>query len=166
MEDLNTLNTLNTKWILWYHDPLDTNWKLVSYKNLQEISTIQDFWEIYKFLDNIIIENSMLFLMREGINPLWEDIPNMNGGSWSFKVTKGNLYEVWLNLSIHLCGETLIANKNNYNLINGISISPKKNFCIIKIWNRDKKKNKISFLNKIDHLPFETVIYKDHQKKY
>ena len=163
MEDL---NTLNTKWILWYHDPLDTNWKLGSYKNLQEISNIQEFWEIYKFLDNRIIENSMLFLMREGINPLWEDTNNMNGGSWSFKITKGNLYNIWLNLSIHLCGETLTTNKSNFNLINGISISPKKNFCIIKIWNRDKKQNKISLLNKIDILPFETCIYKDHQKKY
>ena len=114
MDVLNTFNKLNTKWILWYHDPLDTNWKLSSYKNLQEISNLQEFWEIYKFLDNKIIENSMLFLMREGINPLWEDTNNMNGGSWSFKITKGNLYKTWLNLSIHLCGETLISNKSNF----------------------------------------------------
>ena len=30
---------LNDTWILWYHDPLDTNWDLSSYKNLHEISS-------------------------------------------------------------------------------------------------------------------------------
>ena len=70
---------LNNKWILWYHDPLDTNWDLSSYKNLHEISSIHEFWEIYKFLDNNIVENSMLFLMRDGIKPLWEDDKNVPG---------------------------------------------------------------------------------------
>ena len=154
---------LNSKWILWYHDPLDTNWDLSSYKNLHEISSIQNFWEIYKFMDNNIIENSMLFLMRDGIKPLWEDDKNVPGGCWSFKITKGNLYEVWLNLSLYLCGESLISNKKNYELLNGISISPKKNFCIIKIWNSDKKQNNLSFLNKIEDLPFDTCIYKEHK---
>ena len=54
---------------------------------------------------------------------------NVPGGCWSFKVTKGNLCKTWLNLSAYLCGESLIANKKNFDLLNGISISPKKNFC-------------------------------------
>ena len=34
---MNSEITLNNKWILWYHDPLDTNWELTSYKKLQDL---------------------------------------------------------------------------------------------------------------------------------
>ena len=60
---MNSETNLNNKWILWYHDPLDTNWDIKSYKNLQEISNMKEFWEIYKFMDKNIVENSMLFMM-------------------------------------------------------------------------------------------------------
>lgn len=160
---MNSDTKLNNKWILWYHDPLDTNWDIKSYKNLQEISNMKEFWEIYKFMDKNIVENSMLFMMREGIKPLWEDEKNVPGGCWSFKITKGNLAKVWRNLSAYLCGETLISNKKNYALLNGISISPKKNFCIVKIWNGDKKQNNLELLNKIEELPFDTCIFKEHK---
>ena len=153
---------LNNKWILWYHDPLDTNWDIKSYKKLQEISNMKEFWEIYKFITTKIVENSMLFLMRDGIKPLWEDAKNVSGGCWAFKIIKGNLKEVWINLSAYLCGESLIADKQNFSLLNGISISPKKNFCIVKIWNDNKKKNSLKLLNRIDDLPFETCIFKEH----
>ena len=45
----------------------------------------------------------------------------------------------------------------------GITISPKKNFCIVKIWNGDKKQNSLELLNKIDDLPFDTCIFKEHR---
>ena len=163
MSSDNNFNNLNNKWVLWYHDPLDTGWDINSYKKLQEISNMKEFWEIYKFMDNNIVENSMLFMMRDGIKPLWEDEKNVPGGCWSFKVSKGNLCEIWLNLSAYLCGEFLISDKNNYTLLNGISISPKKNFCIIKIWNDNKKKNSLKYLTKIKDLPFETCIFKEHR---
>ena len=154
---------INQKWILWYHDPLDTNWEITSYKNLQEITNVKEFWEVYKFIDKNIVENSMLFLMRDGIKPLWEDPKNVPGGCWSFKISKGNLDRIWINLSAYLCGESLIKNEENHLLLNGISISPKKNFCIVKIWNSDKNKNKLDLLNKISDLPFDTCIFKEHK---
>ena len=48
-------------------------------------------------------------------------------------------------------------------LINGISISPKKNFCIIKIWNNDQTKSDLGLLNnEIPNLNFEECMYKCH----
>ena len=114
-------------------------------------------------MDNNIVENSMLFMMRDGIKPP-KDEKNVPGGCWSFKITKGNLNEVWLNLSAYLCGETLISNKKNYKLLNGISISPKKNFCIVKKYGIViKKQNSLELLNKIEDLPFDTCIFKEHK---
>jgi translation initiation factor 4E len=151
---------LNDTWILWYHDPNDVNWEIKSYKTLSTISSINDFWNTYDFLENSIIENSMFFIMRKGINPLWEDPQNVDGGCWSFKIQKGNIKKYWSELSIFLLGEN-ITKKDK--LINGLSISPKKTFCIIKIWTNDKTNSNKEQLNKKMDIPFESCIFKEHK---
>ena len=151
---------LNDTWILWYHDPNDLNWDISSYKIVSTIKTITDFWNTYEFLKNNVIENSMFFIMREGILPLWEDAKNVNGGCWSFKISKGSIKKYWSELSIFLLGENITKKER---LINGLSISPKKTFCIIKIWNSDKSKNDKNLLNKKMDIPFDSCIYKQHK---
>ena len=150
------MEILSNKWILWFHDPLDNNWKLNSYNKISSISTINDFWNTYTFLNNKIVENSMLFLMKNNIDPLWEHTENIKGGSWSIKLQKGNLYDIWTNISIYLINEQ-ISNET----INGISISPKKNFCIIKIWTKQNN-NDIKKLKTIKNIPYEGIIFKAH----
>lgn len=157
---ITTSKRLTDTWVLWYHNPNDTNWSINSYKKMAEINTIKDFWNTYEHIENNIIENSMLFIMRSGINPLWEDPKNINGGCWSFKISKGNIKEYWTELSIYLLGETITKNSNS---INGLSVSPKKTFCIIKIWNNDKNINDIEILNKSMLIPFDCCIYKQHK---
>ena len=45
--------------------------------------------------------------------------------------------------------------------INGISISPKKGFCIIKIWNNNSKNSDTKFIvNTIPYIVNEESIYK------
>jgi len=151
------MNHLNDTWTLWFHDPLDNNWKIDSYKKINNISTINDFWNIYNFLNNKIVENSMLFLMRNNIEPLWEHSENINGGSWSLKIQKGDLYNTWCNISINLVNE-YISDK----IINGISISPKKNFCIIKIWTKENDNN-IKILKKLKDISYDGIIFKPHK---
>ena len=53
---------------------------------------------------------------------------------FSYKISNKNVASVWKNLSYTLVGETLTEEKTIRANINGITISPKKNFCIIKIW--------------------------------
>ena len=159
MTNPETRHKLNSNWKFWFHDPLDNNWKLESYKDIYTIDTIERYWKLYSFLNNKIIENSMLFLMRDTIDPLWEDTENINGGCWSLKIPKGNIFDIWNNISIALLSES-ISNKDTIN-INGISISPKKNFCIIKIWT-NKNINNIKNLNTIKNLSYDGIIFKPH----
>ena len=151
---------LDGKWIFWFHDPSDNNWDISSYKKIYEIETIKDFWNLYSRLDNYIVENSMIFLMRENIEPLWEHKENCNGGSWSLKISKSEIKEYWDRISIALLGENI--NKSADTKINGISLSPKKNFCILKIWNKDKSQNNLSLLNSIEGVSYDGIIYKPH----
>jgi hypothetical protein len=154
------MHLLNTKWILWFHNPLDNNWNIDSYINIATITSIEDFWGIYNNIDSKIIENGMLFLMRDKIEPLWEHTENINGGSWSFKIPKENIKSIWDEISINLCIENV--SNNDKNIINGISISPKKKFSILKIWNKNKNIDSIENLNKLDILSYDESLYKPH----
>ena len=154
-----TENKLKNSWTFWFHDPLDNNWKINSYKKIYTINSIESFWKLYNNLNNKLVENSMLFLMKNNINPLWEDKENVNGGCWSLKIPKGNIIETWNNISIHLVNENIIYDKEIK--VNGISISPKKNFCIIKIWI-NKNNNNIQKLNKIKEIDYNGIIFKSH----
>ena len=65
-------NILNDEWVLWCHDIKDSNWGKDSYIKVYSFNTIEDFWKLYKNLNNV--DNIMLFLMKKGIFPLWEDM--------------------------------------------------------------------------------------------
>jgi len=124
-------HTLNDKWVLWAHLPHDTDWTLKSYKEIYEISNIETVNAINKTIPEKMVKNCMLFLMRKNINPVWEDPLNCNGGCFSFKVLNKNVLRVWKELSYSMTGETLSNKKEFMENINGITISPKKSFCII-----------------------------------
>ena len=160
----NNIHPLNTSWVLWYHNPIDKNWNKESYLEISNIKTVEKFWLIYDSISSSQIENGMLFIMRENIFPRWEDEKNKNGGCWSFKIPKNNVYNVWMELCISLIGENLMKNIKNTMDINGVSISPKKGFSIIKIWNSNNKNNDKSLLTKnISFLDIESCFYKTHQ---
>ena len=94
--------------------------------------------------------------------PIWEDQENLNGGCWSFKLSKKDTYKAWMELAVFLIGETLFLGDNKMD-INAISISPKKNFSILKIWNKNKNINSIDNINsKLSNFDLSSAIYKPH----
>jgi hypothetical protein len=105
--------------------------------------------------------------MRKNIIPSWEDTHNRKGGCFSYKVSLNNINETWKLLSLLLVGETLTVNNKLMETINGISISPKKNFCIIKIWlsgcdyqNSSEIKNILPGINNVNS------IFKKHTPEF
>jgi len=159
---------LNSTWVLWYHDTNDKNWDLKSYKNIYEFNDIDSFWKMINTIEKYYknYNNDMLFIMRKNKNeyiyPMWEDKHNTNGGYWSFKIEKNNLNDIWIHTIILLISEQLINKKSNDLLINGISISPKKNNCILKIWNNNHKINDKKILTKIKNINYNEILYKSH----
>ena len=127
--DIN-INELDNNYTLWYHNPNDTNWNTDSYHQIITISTIPEFWILNTFINKDMIINGMFFLMRDDIIPIWENNENKNGGYISWKISNDKAYDTW----IDLCGHILTNEFNINQFINGISISPKKYFNIIKIW--------------------------------
>ena len=125
---------LYDKWTLWAHLPHDTNWTFDSYIRILSFSSVHAIIMLLETIPDEMITNCMLFIMRDGIKPMWEDPKNRKGGCFSYKINNKNVSSIWKNLSYSLVGESLTENTNVRPCINGITISPKKNFCIVKIW--------------------------------
>lgn len=158
-------------WTLWFHNPEDSKWSLSSFTKVSSFNTWTDFWHIidnlinYKKDSTDVFGEGMFFLMRDNIPPLWENSANIRGGSYSFRVQRREATDLYLVYCIasmidQLTNETL-------NKINGISISPKKNFNIIKIWNTNAEIfNKTSDIKQVvkDHKNEEFMYMPFHQK--
>jgi len=152
---------LNTTWTLYYHLIDNDNWDILSYVKLISCCSLEDIINYYKYINEEVCKKSMLFLMRKDIKPIWEDTENINGGCYSFKIQNRLIHNVWKNISYNLVAENLLD--QNQNLINGISISPKKYFCILKIWITDKSYSKLKFNN--EYISDLEYIFKPNNEK-
>ncbi len=130
----NEYHKLSGSWTLWAHLPHDTDWSIQSYKNIYTMKTVEEAVCIMETVPDVLVKNCMLFIMREGIKPIWEDPKNRSGGCFSYKISNKNVYEVWRDLGYVVMGGSVSKSSSFVSNVTGITISPKKNFCIIKIW--------------------------------
>ncbi len=162
----NKTNSLSDKWVLYAHLPHDTDWSMKSYKIIQEFNTVDDIIALFNAIPDKLVKNCMLFIMRKGITPRWEDEKNKNGGCFSFKVSNKTVPSVWKNMSFSLVGETLCKKIENVNIVNGITISPKRAFCIIKVWLSNCNHQSPYILNDIPELVTHGCLFKKHNPEY
>jgi len=125
----NKLMKLNNKWILWAHSISDNSWSTKSYKQIYEINNIYDWKILNEYIKQIYLQNVMLFIMKDNIFPTWEHPDNRAGCCVSYRIPQTNIIQDW-----NILVENIILNKIDIDNINGLSISPKKEFNIIKIW--------------------------------
>lgn len=153
---------LNDIWTVYFHDPYDTNWNTNSYMRLGSISSVEEYWHHHLSMKSNV-HKAMFFIMRDHVFPMWDDPLNLEGGCLSIKVLKENMAEFWDDLCKRSLGETLITNEyaHLWNDINGISTSPKKHFCIIKIWIKNEKLSSKEFFNLLP-LYYGDIIYKSN----
>jgi hypothetical protein len=157
---------LQDSWNLYAHLPHDTNWMLDSYKNILRFNTIEESIALFETLPDSMVKNCMLFLMKNDIKPIWEDPLNRNGGCFSFKVSNKDVVKAWKYLCYSIIGRTISKNKTLLNGVNGATISPKKNFCIIKIWVKDCNTINTKFIQAVPGLDKTGVIFKKHKPEY
>jgi len=175
MVDSNVMNlqpssfhSLSGKWTLWAHLPHDTDWSIDSYKNIDTFEEVEHGIALCETIPERMVKNCMLFLMKQGIKPIWEDPSNRTGGCFSFKISNKNVHETWKKLFYTLIGDTLSEDKEHLNTINGITISPKKNFCIIKIWLSSCKRQNPELLNikSIKGMSTQGCLFKKHLPEF
>ena len=152
---------LENEWVLWYHSINEHKWDKSSYKQLLNLKDLYDIHLILSIFKQNHYQNGMFFVMKKGVFPNWEDPNNRLGGCLSFKITSTDVLSEWNELLLKCITNHLLLEKNEE--INGISISPKKEFNIIKIWLRndsfDYKNNLIEYGTNI---LLKNSLYKKH----
>ena len=163
---------LNNNWTCWIHYQNDNIWTLDRYQTITTLTNLKDAVLFIENLDENIIKKTMLFFMKDAILPLWESEDNVNGGCFSYKISNINIVNIFKILLYKIIGNTLCSNEDTLNNISGISISPKKNFCIIKIWMRNKNdivnhdytSNKDPFaIHTIFNIEEQLCVFKEHK---
>lgn len=161
-----SLHTLSDTWILWAHLPHDTDWSIKSYTKIYEFNTVEQAITVTEMLPPKLIINCMLFLMRKGIQPIWEDERNRNGGCFSYKIVNKDVPAAWKQMSYLLVGETMSQNVKILPHINGITISPKKNFCIMKIWVANCLFQDATIIHEVEGVSSHGCLFKRHVPEY
>jgi hypothetical protein len=120
-------------WTLYFHSPEETKWTLQTFTPVGSMRTWRDFWSILDALGTDALAEGMFFVMRDPIPPLWENHQNIRGGYYSFRCQKRDAADSFVNHMIAVMTGELT--KHATNRINGLSISPKRGFNIVKVWN-------------------------------
>jgi len=150
---------------VYYHEPEDKSWAAESYKKLQVVGSWEAVGQILRELGPHKTTNGLLRIMRGDTSPLWENRVNIHGGSYCLKITRRNSIEVfnrYLAAALMGCASTDPANE-----IVGVTISPKKGFCIIKIWNLNCKTfgapTDLALLH--EEVRHEEILYRPHTEQ-
>lgn len=153
------------KWVFWSHNIKSNDWSIKGYNKLYTIETVAEFWKVMNNLDIFGPSLMHFYLMKEGIEPTWEDPNNRFCGLCSLKLDFNQTCYAMEQFCSYLVSDNLLKGKTSEH-INGISISPKinsRNSCsIIKIWNKDNKTDISKILNSELHEKFKNapVLYK------
>lgn len=145
---------------VYFHCPFNNNWDISEYTFITNISTVEDYIKIYKIFYKLF-EKGYFFIFRDYIEPRFEDKENCKGGCFSIKVSSEHLYDFFFKIVAEMLGETLTKDPKHSLNINGISISPKKNSNIIRIWIKDNSLINRNLYN-FEDIKYSSIIYKKH----
>lgn len=135
-----TPHVLQSKWHMWYHNPGKREFTKDSFVDLfpKPIESLEELIVLFNSWDEALpaADQGMYYLMRNTprgpIYPCREDPHNQHGGYWTSKISTDKAMEVWKKLCFLMVNETIVE---DWKKINGVSITPKNGFCLVKIWN-------------------------------
>jgi hypothetical protein len=79
--------------------------------------------------------NGFFFIMRDPAPPLWENKLNIRGGGYSLRIDRKDAADIFHKYVIGAMTETVAEEADNK--LMGVTISPKRGFNVINIWNED-----------------------------
>lgn len=150
-------NLLDDTWTLYFHEPSDVDWTMASYVRIDQVSSVESFWRVHEGI-RPYLSRGMFFFMREHVFPCWDDPGNINGGCISIKVLKEDIEIFWETAVVRMLANKLVKPKlaaggsadapdDAWSNVNGISTSPKRYFCICKLWLKDGSVSSKQFFN-------------------
>lgn len=153
---------LNDIWNVYYHSTTDPDWSIYSFTLIASFSSLKQWCIIFNSLEEYW-KKGMFFIFREHIKPHWEDEHNINGGCYSMKINAAEFNDKLFETTAQMLGETLAVDQKHSTNINGLSMTPKKNANIIRIWLKDNEYSAKSLYN-IEPVKYSPLMYKRHKE--
>ena len=150
-------------WKVYFHLPHDTEWSIESYKNVYNLNTVEHLVMLFDNIQESFVKKCMIFVMKNEIKPVWEDENNMNGNCIAYKIDNESIFSIWKDVCCKIICNNVSKKKSVYDKINGITISPKTSFSILKIWMRDTSITRSSELDLLTCVNHNTAIIKKHK---
>ena len=194
---------LPSQWVLFLYDKAlfkkmanRPNFQAKPHKELCTISTVNDLIYILQLMDvkmepklridlssnKINLDANDYIIMRKGIEPIWEDPKNSNGGTFTIKMNHAKGYDVWSTFVMYMLGETMSYDMNNingitvsyisdaYNFNNNSNSNSNTSYTYIKIWDAKSDRTRDQFVNilpmdLLDKIKTESLMYTPNNKK-
>ncbi|MEM3063177.1 MAG: eukaryotic translation initiation factor 4E [Nitrososphaerota archaeon] len=196
---------LPNPWVLYLYDKQafkkiasSTNYQVKPHKEVCTITTVNDLIYILQLMEvknepkiklgssndnRINLDANDYIIMRKGIEPIWEDPKNCNGGTFSIKMDHSKGYNVWSTFVMYMLGETLTEEMQ---YINGITVSyisdetsfhqnlsadqGSHSYTYIKIWDAKPNRTRDQFVNilpadLLSLIKNESLMYIQNNKK-
>jgi len=125
-------------WILYFHPAKETRWHMDTFKVLSVVKTWKDLSHLFAAITPNDWMRGKFFFTPESIPPLMENAKNIRGGSYSLRIERvvaGEMMQKYMIAAI--LGKCLTLPGD---LVSCVRITPRRDFNILQIWNRDCQK--------------------------
>jgi len=149
-------------WKLYFHDPSNPSWQEKDYILLATLTSWSDYWTWMTAISDAQFEQGGLFLMKDGFPPRYEHHTNKRGGAYQIQISQieDEYRKIFDYYAIGMIQEAIAINPTNK--IIGLSISLKRKFYILKVWNMDAATyNKITDIHNFVK-PSTSLMYAPH----
>ena len=125
-------------WTLYFHPAKEQRWHIDTFKVVTTVRTWKDLAHMFIAISSNDWIRGKFFFCPESIPPLMENSKNIRGGSYSLRVDRAAAGEIMPKYLIAaVLGKALTTSGD---LISCVRITPRRDFNILQIWNRDSQK--------------------------
>lgn len=134
---------LQNRWALWFFKNDKAKEWTANLKLVTAFDTVEDFWALYNHIQKAskLPPGCDYSLFKDGIQPMWEDPQNKNGGRWLVNLNKNQrmteLDNFWLETLLCLIGEAFDELSDD---ICGATINIRNKGDKLGLWTRDARK--------------------------
>jgi len=169
---------LEHDWTFWYFDAgKHTKWEDNLIK-LSDFSFVEDFWGIVHHIvpTNEGRTNTDFSVFKKGVEPMWEDRANRDGGRWIVKIEtanrdSGRTHDAWMDLLLMMIGNNVDCQK-----LTGVVFNVRKQCDKMSVWLSTSSSSDKNYIMEVGmafkkilqgkcYLPIKFESHKDTQGK-
>jgi len=123
-------------WTLYFHPAKEQRWHIDTFKVITTVRTWRDVAHMFVAITPNDWIRGKFFFCPESIPPIMENSKNIRGGSYSLRIDRTAASDL---MPKYLIAAVLGKALSKGDLISCVRITPRRDFNILQIWNRDSQ---------------------------